>query len=133
MTTIYRASDYCDARVGFSFSEDRETAEAYRSNPGFGGENIYSVDVELDGVLDLTDAVDEWDTLSEAAGITIDPSRYQHHFARVLPTSDAICEALAANGYHWVRFNDDFPADAVTIIPVSEDAADAADSDLNEC
>jgi hypothetical protein len=133
MTTIYRASDYCDARVGFSFSEDRETAEAYMSNPGFGGENIYGVDVELDGVLDLTEAADEWDELSEAAGITIDPAQYHYHFARVLPTSDAICEALAANGYHWVRFNDDFPADAVTIIPVSEDAADAADSDLNEC
>ena len=133
MSTIYRASEYCDARIGFSFSEDRQTAEAYRHNPGFGGRNLYSVDVDLDGVLDLTDVSDEWAALSEAAGIEIDPAKYQHHFARVLPTSEAICEALAAAGYHWVRFNDDYPEGAITIIPVSDDAADAADSDLEEC
>ena len=132
MTTIYRAAEHCDARVGFSFAESREVAEAYLTNPGFGGATLYSVDVDLDGVLDLTDESDEWQALSDACGIEISPDNYQH-FAAVLPTSDDVCEALAAAGYHWVRFNDDFPAGAVTIIPVSTDAADAADSDLEEC
>lgn len=133
MTTIYRAANHCEARVGYSFSENREVAEAYRSNPGFGGETLYAADVDLDGVLDLTGADDEWAALAEAAGVEIDPARYQHHFARVLPVSDDICEALAAAGYRWVRFVDDHPAGAVTIIPVSDEAADEVDSNMDEC
>ena len=98
----------------------------------FGVKTLYSANVDLDCVLDLTDESDEWQALSDACGIVINPDHYQH-FAAVLPTSEAVCEALAAAGYHWVRFNDDFPVGGVTIIPVSVDAADNADSDLNEC
>lgn len=132
-TTIYRAANHAEVRVGYSFSEDREVAEAYLRNPGFGGETLYAAVVELADVLDLTDAEDEWTALSDASGIAVEAAQYQHHFARVLATSDEICAALAAAGYHWVRISEDYPAGAVTIIPVSEDAADEADSTIDEC
>jgi len=132
MTTIYRASDFCDARIGYSFAADRETAEAYRDNPGFGGDTLFVADVELTGVLDLTESTDPWADLAEAAGMDLDQSRYAHHFARVLPTDDSVCEALAAAGYHWVRFRDDYPVGAETLIPVSEEAADEADGEMDE-
>jgi hypothetical protein len=132
-TKIYRAAEHCEARVGYSFTESLEVAEAYRSNPGFGGSNLYAAEIDLDDVLDLTGVTDEWGSLAEAAGIEIEPSRYQHHFARVLPTSDDVCEALAAAGYRWVRFRDDYPVGAITIIPVSREAADDVDECMEEC
>ena len=131
-TKLYRAADYAEVRVGYSLTPQKKTAQAYLENPGFGGQSLHVTSVELDGVLDLYDSEDEWADLSAAAGITIDPEAYQHHFARVLPTSDTVCESLAACGYHWVRIRDDFPAGAVTMIPVSESAADAADAEIEE-
>ena len=132
MTTIYRAADYCEARVGYSFAESREVAEAYQRNPGFGGATIYRAEVDLSGLLDLSESDDEWADLAAASGIDIDPAAHQHHFARVLPTSDAVCDALAAAGYRWVAIRDDYPAGAITLIPVSHDAADEAEDTMDE-
>lgn len=132
MTTLYRAADYAEVRVGYSLTESKTVAEAYQSNPGFGGQNLYECTVELTGVLDLTDSDDVWSDLSRAAGFEIDPDRFQDHFARVLPTSDDVCESLSNNGYHWVKFCDDFPEGAQTIIPVSSVAAEMADDAMDD-
>lgn len=131
-TKLYRAADYAEVRVGHSFSDQRETAEAYLDNPGFGGKSLHRTDVNLNHVLDLSDSDDLWRDLSEASGIDIDPENHQYHFQRVLPTRDDICEALAENGYHWVKFQDDFPEGATTLIPVSQEAADEADESIRE-
>lgn len=132
MTTIYRAADSDDIRVGYSFSEVRETAEAYRHNPGFGGSTMWQAEVELTDVLDLTDADDVWQALSDAAGETISPDRHQYHLPRALTADDSVCDLLAAAGYRWVRFVDDFPEGAVTIVPVSSEAADEAEEAMVE-
>jgi hypothetical protein len=132
MTTLYRAADYAEVRVGYSLTQSKNVAKAYQSNPGFGGSNLYKCNVELTGVLDLTESDDVWADLSRAAGCDIDPDRFQDHFARVLPTSDEVCESLANNGYHWVRFCDDFPEGAQTIIPVSSEAAEMADDAMDD-
>lgn len=132
LTKLYRASDYAEVRVGHSLTGERETAEAYLDNPGFGGKSLHRTDVKLHHVLDLSESDDPWGDLSEASGLDIDPAEHQHHFPRVLPTRDDICEALAENGYHWVKFQDDFPEGAVTLIPVSEEAAEEADGAIRE-
>lgn len=123
---FYRAADDDFVRVGTSFAETLEVAVAYRDNPGFGGARLWQVEVEPRRVLDLVDQDDPWQSLSEAAGREIRPEQYQYHFARVLATDDSVCESLAAAGYDWVRYPEDFPADSVAWTPVSEDAADAA-------
>lgn len=51
---VYRAAESNDAYQGSSFALDFEAAKAYTSNPGFGGPDIFAVEVE-GGVLDLVE------------------------------------------------------------------------------
>lgn len=98
------------------FAEQREVAEAYTANRGFGGARVYAIDVEIDPatVLDLTEA---------------QPPRW---LERVLPTvraclgsaisqTPAAAEALAERGIKWVRLIDSYPEDAVTMLLVGSD------------
>lgn len=120
--TVYRAANDDYVSAGFSFAANREDAEAYLDNPGFGGSTLYVA--EIDGlILDLTRERDNWEDLSAIVG-EIDPFEYGHHFARALTASDSIIAALAEAGYDAVMFTDDFPIDCVTFVPVSERAVE---------
>lgn len=130
MTTLYRAADSDDVRVGYSFAAERSDAEAYRANPGFGGDSLYRTRVSMARVCDLTS--DPWETLSDLLGESVRPARYQHHFARTLTADTAICERLAAMGYDWATIIDDYPEGCVTYVPLTADAAEAAECEMDE-
>ena len=123
---LFRAAADDFVRVGTSFAENRSVADAYTNNPGFGGPNVYIGDVVTGKVLDLTKESDQWAGLSKATGEAIDQARSQFHFARALTENDELLTKLAGKGYSWVRFVDDFPEGAVTWVPVTDEAADAA-------
>ena len=125
-TTLYRAADDDYVQIGTSFSPDRETAEEYQKNPGFGGSNLYRTFIEVKKVLNLINSNDPWVDLSEVVGFEIDSSKYGYHFQRVLATDEDICEKVALAGYDWVAMTEDFPEGSVTYIPVSEEAVEAA-------
>ena len=129
MTALYRAAGNDDVRVGYSFAARRVDAEAYLDNPGFGGETLYRCRLDLADVIDLTAG---WDALSEAIGEEVEPSRWQHHFASTVTSSDKMCEKLAAAGYQWARIIDDYPEGCVTYVPLTAEAADAAESAIEE-
>lgn len=93
---------------------------------------MYAAKVTIADVLDLAECEDEWESLSEACGETIDPAHYGHHFARAITADDDVCTMLAARGYHWARFRDDYPEGCITIVPVSDEAADEAYHALTE-
>jgi len=131
MKTLYRAASDDNVSVGYSFAARRSHAEAYLDNPGFGGPTLYRCEVEIDGLIDLTES--PWETLSEALGSEVDPSRHQFHFPSTVTASDKIPEKLAALGYRWAKIIDDYPEGCVTYVPLCAEAADAAESAMTEC
>lgn len=131
-TTLYRAADDDCVSVCYSFAREREHAEAYRDNPGFGGETLYRVRLDLGRVLDLTDEGDEWEALSEIVGEEVQPSRWQYHFASTLTTCTDMAARVAAAGYDWVCFRDDHPEGCVTYVPLTAAAAEAAEEAMTE-
>lgn len=67
MTTLYRATSDGYRGVWSCWSCQMETAEAYRDNPGFGGSDIITADVDEDGyILDLRGESDPMLALAEA-------------------------------------------------------------------
>jgi hypothetical protein len=130
--TLYRAAEDDFVTSGNSFTTEEDTAKAYRDNPGFGGSNLYKVEIEVNDVADLYDSDDPFEALSEVLGEPIYPAEYQHHFGRVIPDSQEIQDALAAKGYQWVQFKDDFPEGATTLMPIGSDTADRLESEITE-
>lgn len=120
--TLYRAANSTDLDRGTaSFSESRATAEAYLDNPNFGGSTLYTLTVEIaDGeLLDLTDRTPRWlRERIEAMGAV------ELAWAITAP-STRIYRELLERGIRWVRFADDYPADAITLARV----VDCDDSD----
>lgn len=129
---LYRAADDADVRPGYSFAARREHAEAYLDNPGFGGRRLWRTSIKPKRVLDLCVSVDEWHDLSDVLGRDIAPSRYQYHFARVITADAAVIDSLAALGYDWACFRDDYPEGCTTWVPLTEDAADSAADAMRE-
>lgn len=117
MTTLYRAAKDDYVSQGISFAELRETAELYCANPGFGGANIYTCDIDpADGsVLDLselsTSEAAELLGLSDPGAIGVDEwiPRIVHHL-----------EERVAAGLQWVRVAESYPRGTVTWIWVGE-------------
>jgi len=124
---LYRASDDNFVRAGTSFAKDLDSAKEYMNNPGFGGQNLYSAEVDMNNVLDLTNRRDNWDELSSALGREVDPQNYAYHFARAVTYDDDIVDELAQRGYDWIAIEDDFPVGSITYIPASDIAVDAID------
>lgn len=125
MTTLYRAADSDDVRVGYSFASTRSAAVAYLDNPGFGGETLYRCRIEITDVIDLTDG---WDSLSAAIGEEVRPENWQYHFASTVTASDRMCARLAEAGYQWAKIVDDYPEGCITYVPLTDAAADAAET-----
>ena len=51
---------------GMCFTEKKEDAEAYQDNPGFGGKNLLSVEIEDSRILNLGDIEELVDNLNES-------------------------------------------------------------------
>ncbi len=112
-----------------SFSPDRETAEAYLDNPGFGGPVLYrtrkSVDPETAydargrsaqlGLARLLFPDDSpWDVVDVWEGRT---SATEHLLAEI----PAIRDGLPLAGFDWLIVTDDFPDGAETWIFLPSD------------
>lgn len=113
---LYRAAAD-DCLIGPScFAPERKVAEAYRSNPGFGGANLYRAVVELDAssneVLDLMEmsSARRLERLVSLTGLShpgaIGAEEWVMH--------DRVADALVAEGYTWVRVPDSYPVGAET-------------------
>lgn len=126
---LYRAAENDSIMVGYSFAGRRQDAESYLDNPGFGGPILYRCRVTLSGVIDLTAG---WDALSEAIGEEVIPAKWGYHFARTVTASDVICERLASRGYQWAMIVDDYPEGCITYVPLTPEAADAAEEAMVE-
>ena len=95
-----------------SFAETREAAELYMNNPGFGGNTLWTADVEICEYLDLTEA-DAMERLQAVLGS-------DHDFGAIgidelVPRlAHRLCEA----GVQWVKVCESYPADSTTWIYV---------------
>lgn len=109
---LYRAADDDHISDSASFAEDRETAEAYLDNGGFGGDTLYVTDVEPGDVLDLTGPDAMADLL---AAIGSDHDYGAIGVDELVPRlADRLCDA----GYQWVRVCESYPSDTVTWVYV---------------
>lgn len=120
---LFRAAKSADAARGAHFSPQRETAESYQDNPGFGGSKLHAFDIDPDHVLDLSkmgsgrrafqelaseleyEDPQEQAEIWRSAGLT-------HVFHVMENDSDA--RKKAEKLYDWVSYEDDFPAGATT-------------------
>jgi hypothetical protein len=125
---IYRAANDDYATAGTCFAIEKNDAVAYLDNPGFGGSSLYAADVDVENVLDLTDRRDNWDGLSEALGYEVDPQKYGCHFARIVSDDDLLNEL--AEKFDWIKFQDDYPENCITICPLSDAAVEQIDESI---
>lgn len=100
-----------------SFARRRADAEAYRTNPGYGGAHLYKVRVGIDPneLLDLTERIPRW--LQQRVD--------RHGAVRVEEAIGAfsdVSDEIARQGFRWVRLLDSFPEDAETFILIGSDA-----------
>lgn len=135
MPTLYRATTDLTARTGACFAESKDDARAYTSNPGFGGPNLAAYDVDDDGVLDCTDGVGALArAYAEATGQDAYDVRedwrnsgYGALVFAVLENVPGICDALAAAGYRWIRYEDDYPAGCITRMFIGDGSFEPAE------
>jgi ribosomal protein S18 acetylase RimI-like enzyme len=107
---LWRASDWDGVMEGYSFSPDRETAEAYLDNPGFGGPELYYTDVTPQNVYDTRG--NRW--AGAELGFDEDDAIYTVHESEWLGRYPKVLEALRAAGYDWFVCQDTFPDGAET-------------------
>lgn len=109
---LWRAANDDHISDSASFAEDRETAEAYLSNGGFGGDTLYCTEVEIDDYLDLT-GDDAMERLLEALD-----SDHNYGAIGVDELVPRVASKLADAGIQWVKVNESFPCDTITWIYV---------------
>lgn len=133
--TLWRAANDTTCMDTVSLASDRASAEAYRSNPGFGGRSLYAATVEIDAseVLDLrteeglaalctTLGIDR-DALDDvAAG---QPGELAHRDPSTLA-------ALVAAGYRWTVHTDSYPAECETWTALGWEASSEVEDALVE-
>ena len=118
--TLWRAADD-DLIVGSaSFAAEREDAEAYLRNPGFGGRSLYRAIVEIDDaqVLDLYDLRDPIARICEVTGLSHPGAIGADEWV------PRISYDLRAAGYEWVRVRESYPENSETWTFVGEDDPD---------
>lgn len=117
---LWRAADSDYISDSCSFANDRDAAEAYLDNPGFGGSVLYYADVEIDDdeLLDLT-GDDALQTLLDALD-----SDHDYGAIGVDELVPRVASALCDAGYQWVRVSESYPVDTITYIYVGGVAGD---------
>jgi hypothetical protein len=131
--TLWRASDD-DICVGTaSFSADRDAAEAYLDgeNPNFGGDTLWSCELDLDSVnvLDLVDC--DGDPIDEILKIIPERSHPGAITADVWIPQEVFGD-LAAAGFEWVRVEESYPEGTETWIWIGGDDPDMEEVELAE-
>lgn len=126
---LWRATDSGYCGTWSCWAEDREDAEAYQDNPGFGGETLYQVDVEVDWptVLDLA-GLKDLDALRLVAEIAdLDEEWVEDAFRSTAYAYEAIegrnklRKAFVEAGYLWIRYMDSYPYDCRTWVYIGEE------------
>ena len=113
---LFRAANDTNTNVDTTaFAVTREDAEAYLDNPGFGGANLYEIDVDISDaeVLDLTEDIPDW--LAELI-----PGAYDC-IGAIIGMTIGLSDAIAERGYRWVRLIDSYPEDCVTMMLIGTD------------
>lgn len=109
---LWRAADDDHISDSASFAENRETAEVYLSNPGFGGGTLYCTEVDIDDYLDLT-GDDAMERLLDALD-----SDHDYGAIGVDELVPRVAGKLADAGIQWVKVIESFPAQTTTWIYV---------------
>ena len=113
MVTLYRAAkdDYVDQ--GYSFTADREVAEIYRTNPGYGGATIYCADVDPEDaqILDLRGC--SWGDVERRLDVAVPEGIGLDEW---IPRDPEILDAARDAGYLWILVDESYPAEATTWI-----------------
>lgn len=125
MTTLYRATTSGYDGQWSCWSTDRETATAYTEDGvGHGGETIVERDVDLSSCLDVycgQTGVD-FRALADALGYeNADETAREWRDAGYLypwEESKAVRTRLAESGREWLRYGDDYPELAVTLMRI---------------
>lgn len=112
--TLYRAADDDYVDTQYSFARERDAAEAYRDNPGFGGSTLYvaAVVCDDDQVVDLRPL--DRNGLLLALGLDHDPGAVTE--AELLTRGEYLrcTEHLRSQGYVWAIIADSYPEGAET-------------------
>jgi len=115
---LWRAADDDYIRDSASFAEDRDAAELYLDNPGFGGDTLYYAEVEIDEYLDLT-GEDAMEVLQARLGS-------DHDFGAI--GIDELVPRIALRlrdaGVQWIKVNESYPQDSTTWIYVGGSLGD---------
>lgn len=134
--TVYRAGDASETGVKpfASFTEDQETAKAYQDNPGFGGPVMRSETVQ--GPLNIhtmgAPTRANFRKLAEAIGMEADEGDawFDNGWQYPWEESSKVKRALEDSDIDAVRYTDDFPAGASTII-FTRDPAERGDASFS--
>lgn len=126
LTRIYRAhdKDFLDEiHAWSSWSPEEETARAYTDNPGFGGPRVRFLDVELKNVLDVnTHSERGFIELAKELGFSRDYGErwWGNNWRYPWEHSEEIREALQESEFDWLRYEDDFPEGATTLVAIRD-------------
>lgn len=115
--TLYRATIHKNEEgipLGSHWSEDKEVAEAYQDNPGFGGPYLREIKTRgsvldiTDGLKSLAEFLNYSDPYETAAQWRYNGWRYPWE------ESGEIAEKIENSGYDFLKYEDDFPEGAIT-------------------
>lgn len=121
MKKLYRATNDKKYTGQWScWTPDRKCAEAYRDNPGFGGENIISA--EATGKIMWLDESNPYKELAEYLGIADwqELRGYADFVYQVWENSPEVREQIIALGYSWIVYEDDYPQGCMTWVYLGE-------------
>jgi hypothetical protein len=113
--TLYRAADDDYLSDCASFAANRDDAEAYLNNPGFGGSKLWQTTFEVDdeAVIDIRSDRDDVQVQALLDAIESDREPCGASVDSLL-AEPSIVEALVARGYRWVRLTDSYPEGSET-------------------
>jgi hypothetical protein len=129
-TKLYRATNRkSDARkipAGSCWTPSKEDAKAYTNNPGYGGKNIISIEINPKNILDLRSGTghDDWGALRDILYPDMDIRDAKEEineriWGELESAEDALDDAdirheIAQAGYDWVIYEDTYPAQCET-------------------
>lgn len=133
---LYRAADDSFLNIGStSFARYIDDARAYLDNPGFGGESLHALTVDIDNatVLDIRDragmerlgdilGLDEYEITMQAGGDAHE----------IVDRVYSAVEALVAAGIRWLVCEDSYPERCETWKFLSVDTTDEASQSVED-
>lgn len=126
--TLFRAHSGRDSpgvmHAWSSWTPQRSTAVAYTDNQGFGGSKIRKVAADTRNTLDVSSRRDgvDFERLAQAIGLPEPQEVAQQWLDRgwryPWEESKAVKDALRASGFKFLKYEDDFPSGAETLVPL---------------